>query len=219
MRASRLYVLSRGPILSVVRRIASVAALVVLDVVGLAFGIYLALVVRQVVAGDGEVLWGLLWREGPSDWLKFAAPITVLVFAQAGLYRQRELRPGAGRILACLIVVALIVLAFGIGTGYDSRPRPHPDVVLVSGDDRPAPSGVRVRVPRGHARRGNSAPRRARRGGERASCACGRSLPSARSGTLGYEFVDVVAPEAVGLPLSARARSSHSSWIRSSPTR
>ena len=111
--------LSRGPILSVVRRVLSVAALVVLDVVGLALGIYLALVLRQVVTGDGDVLWSLLWREGPAEWLKFAAPITVLVFAQAGLYRQRELRPGAGRILACLIVVALIVLAFGIGTGYD----------------------------------------------------------------------------------------------------
>ncbi len=69
--------------------------------------------------GDGDVLWGLLWREGPAEWLKFVAPITILVFAQSGLYRQRELRPGAGRILACLIVVALIVLAFGLGTGYD----------------------------------------------------------------------------------------------------
>ena len=96
-------------------------ALVVLDVIGLALGIYLALVLRQVVTGDGDVLWSLLWREGPAEWLKFAAPITVLVFAQSGLYRQRELRPGAGRILACLIVVALIVLAFGLGTGTTSR--------------------------------------------------------------------------------------------------
>jgi exopolysaccharide biosynthesis polyprenyl glycosylphosphotransferase len=119
VRASRLYVLSRGPILTLARRTLSVAALVALDVVGLALGIYLALVLRQVVRGDGDILWGLLWREGPAEWLRFAAPITILVFAQAGLYRQRELRPGAGRILACLIVVALIVLAFGIGTGYD----------------------------------------------------------------------------------------------------
>ena len=96
VRASRLYLLSRGPILSVVRRVLSVAALVVLDVIGLALGIYLALVLRQVVTGDGDVLWSLLWREGPAEWLKFAAPITVLVFAQSGLYRQRELRPGAG---------------------------------------------------------------------------------------------------------------------------
>jgi exopolysaccharide biosynthesis polyprenyl glycosylphosphotransferase len=112
-------VLSRGPILTLVRRTLSVAALVALDLVGLALGIYLALVLRQVVRGDGDILWGLLWREGPAEWLRFAAPITILVFAQAGLYRRREVRPGAGRILACLIVVALIVLAFGIGTGYD----------------------------------------------------------------------------------------------------
>jgi len=92
---------------------------VCLDVVGLALGIYLALVLRQLVRGDGDILWSLLWREGPAEWLRFAAPITVLVFAQAGLYRVRERRPGAGRILASLIVVALIVLAFGLGTDYD----------------------------------------------------------------------------------------------------
>jgi exopolysaccharide biosynthesis polyprenyl glycosylphosphotransferase len=90
-----------------------------MDVVGLALGVYAALVIRQLVRGDGDILWGLLWREGPQEWLKWAAPITVLVFAQAGLYRARERRPGFGRILSSLIVVALIVLAFGYGTGYD----------------------------------------------------------------------------------------------------
>jgi exopolysaccharide biosynthesis polyprenyl glycosylphosphotransferase len=119
VRASRLYLLSRRPLLAVVRRLASVASLVFLDVVGLALGMYLALVLRQVLRGDGDVLWGLLWREGPREWLKWAAPITVLVFAQAGLYRARERRPGPGRVLSSLIVVALVVLAFGIGTGYD----------------------------------------------------------------------------------------------------
>jgi exopolysaccharide biosynthesis polyprenyl glycosylphosphotransferase len=118
-RASRVYLLSRGPILTLVRRALSVASLVVLDVAGLALGMYLALVFRELVAGEGDLLWGLLWREGPAEWLKFAGPITVLVFAQAGLYRVRERRPGAGTILASLIVVALVVLAFGIGTGYD----------------------------------------------------------------------------------------------------
>jgi exopolysaccharide biosynthesis polyprenyl glycosylphosphotransferase len=121
VRASRLYILSRRPLLSIVRRALSIASLVVLDVVGLALGIYIALVLRQLIRGDGQVLWGLLWREGPQEWLKFAAPITVLVFAQAGLYRVRERRPGPGRILSSLIVVALIVLAFGIGTGYDFK--------------------------------------------------------------------------------------------------
>ena len=119
IRASRLYLLSRGPIFGLVRRGLSIVSLVVLDVVGLALGIYLALVLREVVRGEGDIFWGLLWREGVAEWLKFAAPITVLVFAQAGLYRERERRPGPGRILASLIVVALVVLAFGIGTGYE----------------------------------------------------------------------------------------------------
>jgi len=119
VRASRLYVLSRGPILTVVRRTLSIAALVLLDVVGLALGIYLALVLRQLILDEGSILWDADWRLVTSEWLRWAAPITVLVFAQSGLYRRRELRPGIGRVLACLIVVALIVLAFGIGTGYD----------------------------------------------------------------------------------------------------
>ena len=47
------------------------------------------------------------------------APITVLVFLQAGLYAPRERRAGPGRIVSSLVLVALIVLAFGFGTGYD----------------------------------------------------------------------------------------------------
>ena len=197
VRASRLYVLSRGPISSLVRRAFSVAALVVLDVVGLAFGIYLALVIREVVTGDGDVLWGLLWREGPAEWLKFAAPITVLVFAQAGLYRQRELRPGAGRILACLIVVALIVLAFGLGTEYDfSTSGLIPTSVVVSavtiGLLRAAYESATLELMRAAGIR-----RRVVLVGAGESLGRLRSsLESARSG-LTYEFVGVVAPEPV----------------------
>ncbi len=197
VRASRLYVLSRGPISSLVRRAFSVAALVALDVVGLALGIYLALVIRQIVAGDGDVLWGLLWREGPAEWLKFAAPITVLVFAQAGLYRQRDLRPGAGRILACLIVVALIVLAFGLGTGYDfSTSGLIPTSVVVSaltiGLLRAAYDSATLEVMRaaGISRRVILV------GAGESLVRLRASLESARSG-LTYEFVGVVAPEAV----------------------
>jgi exopolysaccharide biosynthesis polyprenyl glycosylphosphotransferase len=197
VRASRLYVLSRGPVLSVVRRVLSVAALVALDVVGLALGIYLALVVRQVVAGEGDVLWGLLWREGPAEWLRFVAPVTILVFAQSGLYRQREHRPGAGRILACLIVVALIVLAFGIGTGYDfSTSGLIPTSVIVSavaiGLLRAAYESATLEVMRAAGIR-----RRVVLVGAGESLVRLRaSLESARSG-LTYEFVGVVAPASV----------------------
>ena len=197
VRASRLYVLSRGPILSVVGRVLSVAALVALDIAGLALGIYLALVVRELVTGNGDVLWSLLWREGPAEWLKFAAPITVLVFAQAGLYRRRELRPGAGRILACLIVVALIVLAFGIGTGYDfSTSGLIPTSVILSavtiGLLRAAYESAALEVMRAAGIR-----RRVVLVGAGESLVRLRaSLESARSGP-SYEFVGVVAPDAV----------------------
>jgi exopolysaccharide biosynthesis polyprenyl glycosylphosphotransferase len=197
VRASRLYVLSRGPIVSLARRTLSVAALVVLDVVGLALGIYLALVLREVITGGGDVFWGLLWSEGPAEWLKFAAPITVLVFAQAGLYRQRELRPGAGRILACLIVVALIVLAFGLGTGYDfTTSGLIPTSVVVSaiaiGLLRAAYESTSLEVMRALGIR-----RRVVLVGAGESLTRLRSSLEAARGGLGYEFVGVVAPEEV----------------------
>ena len=43
----------------------------------------------------------------------------MLVFLQAGLYAPRERRAGPGRVLGALVLVALIVLAFGLGTDYD----------------------------------------------------------------------------------------------------
>ena len=43
----------------------------------------------------------------------------VLVFWQAGLYAERERRAGFGRIVSSLVVVTLLVLAFGLGTGHD----------------------------------------------------------------------------------------------------
>jgi exopolysaccharide biosynthesis polyprenyl glycosylphosphotransferase len=119
VRASRVYLLSRGTLAGLLRRAASIAALVVLDVAGLALGLYAALLLRQLVYGETTIYWSLLWREGPQNWLPFLAPITVLLFLQAGLYASRERRPGPGRVLGSLVLVALVVLAFGLGTDYD----------------------------------------------------------------------------------------------------
>ena len=202
VRASRVYILSRGPIMSLVRRAISIAALVTLDVVGLALGIYIALVLRQLVRGDGDILWSLLWSEGPAEWLKFAAPITVLVFAQAGLYRVRERRPGAGRILASLIVVALIVLAFGIGTDYDFStsgliPTSVVTCALAIGLLRAAYESVSLELMRLAGIR-----RRVILVGEGDSLAHLRSSLAATRGGLAYEFVGAVAEEsAPGLRL------------------
>jgi exopolysaccharide biosynthesis polyprenyl glycosylphosphotransferase len=118
IRSSRIYVLSRGPLSALTGRLAGVIALVALDIVGLALGVYAALVLRTFIYGK-PVLWSLLWREGPAEWLKFLAPICVLVFLQAGLYASRDRRPGPGRVISSLVLVALIVLAFGFGTSYD----------------------------------------------------------------------------------------------------
>jgi exopolysaccharide biosynthesis polyprenyl glycosylphosphotransferase len=118
VRRSRVYVLSRGPVLGLVRRALSVAALVVADIAGLALGIYAALVLRSLVYGD-TIYWSLLWETGPAEWLPCLAPVMVLVFLQTGLYAPRERRAGAGKVLGALVLVALIVLAFGLGTDYE----------------------------------------------------------------------------------------------------
>ena len=197
VRASRLYLFSRRPLLSLVRRALSIASLVLLDVVGLALGIYLALVIRELVHGDGEILWGLLWREGPQEWLKFAAPITVLVFAQAGLYRVRERRPGAGRVLSSLIVVALIVLAFGLGTSYDfTTSGLIPTSVLVSAITisllRAAYDSATLELMRAAGIR-----RRVVLVGERERVAWLKSSLGASRTDLAYEFVGAVADDPV----------------------
>jgi exopolysaccharide biosynthesis polyprenyl glycosylphosphotransferase len=101
-----------------VRRALSVFALVVLDVAGLALGLFVALVLRTLFYGD-EVFWSLLWREGVMEWLPFLAPVVVLVFLQAGMYASRERRSGPGRLVSSLVLTALIVLAFGLGTDYE----------------------------------------------------------------------------------------------------
>ena len=92
--------------------------LAALDAVGVALGLYAALVIRSVVFGDA-ILWGLLWDAGPAEWLPFLVPITWLVFWQAGLYANRERRSGFGKLVSSLALVAAITLAFGWGTDYD----------------------------------------------------------------------------------------------------
>jgi exopolysaccharide biosynthesis polyprenyl glycosylphosphotransferase len=118
VRASRPYLLARGTLRSTVRRLSAVAILAALDAIGLALGLYAALVLRSLVFED-DVFWALLWEAGPAEWLPFLIPITWLVFWQAGLYATRERRAGAGRVASSLVLVAAITLAFGWGTDYD----------------------------------------------------------------------------------------------------
>jgi exopolysaccharide biosynthesis polyprenyl glycosylphosphotransferase len=117
IRSARPYLFSRATLVAVVRRLLSVAALVALDLAGLVCGIYVALILRALYRGEWPPLWGILW-ETETEWLPFLTVITVLVFWVGGLYRRRESRAGLGQVVFSLGLVALITLAFGLGTGY-----------------------------------------------------------------------------------------------------
>jgi exopolysaccharide biosynthesis polyprenyl glycosylphosphotransferase len=117
IRSGRPVALRRLP--SLVRRLGSIASLVFLDLAGLTLGLYAALVLRALYYDD-ELLWGVFWT-AESQWLPFLTLVTVLVFWHAGLYAERERRAGMGRIVASLVLVTLITLAFGLGTDHQFR--------------------------------------------------------------------------------------------------
>jgi exopolysaccharide biosynthesis polyprenyl glycosylphosphotransferase len=117
IRAGRPYLLSRSTLVAVVRRLLSVAALVLLDLSGLVLGLFVALILRELYLGQWPPLWGILW-DLEIEWLPFLTVVTVLVFWVGGLYRRRELRTGLGQVVFSLALVAAITLAFGLGTGY-----------------------------------------------------------------------------------------------------
>ena len=117
IRSSRPYFLTTRPLSAVARRAASIASLVLLDLVGLTLGVYLALALRDFVYGEQSVLWGVLWK-AETDWLPFLTLVTVLVFWQAGLYAERERRAGFGRIIGSLVLVGVITMIFALGTGH-----------------------------------------------------------------------------------------------------
>jgi exopolysaccharide biosynthesis polyprenyl glycosylphosphotransferase len=105
------------PLRGAARRVGSIIALIVLDLVGLVLGIYGALVLRWLVYEESTPLWGFIWKT-ETDWLPFLTVISVLVFWQAGLYAERERRAGFGRIVASLVLVAVITMVFAVGTGH-----------------------------------------------------------------------------------------------------
>ncbi len=108
---------SLGELRALTRRLASIGALVVLDLGGLAGALYLALVFRELYYGQRPILWGLPW-DAEANWLPFLTLVTVLVFWRGGLYASREQRAGVGRVVSSLLLVTVITLAFAVGTGY-----------------------------------------------------------------------------------------------------
>jgi exopolysaccharide biosynthesis polyprenyl glycosylphosphotransferase len=109
-------VLTPPRLVSFARRVFSIAALATLDVVGLGAGLFATLVLRDLYYGRAPET-SRLWAS-ETDWLPFLILVMLLVFAHGDLYAERERRPGVGRVLSSLVLVALITLAFGLGTGH-----------------------------------------------------------------------------------------------------
>jgi exopolysaccharide biosynthesis polyprenyl glycosylphosphotransferase len=116
VRATRTSI-ARPPLRSLARRLASIAALLTIDVCGLALGLYLALVLRWLYYEHELPLWGIPW-EAEEQWLPFLSLITILVFWQAGLYAEREQRAGIGRVVSSLVLVAAVTLVFAWGVDH-----------------------------------------------------------------------------------------------------
>jgi exopolysaccharide biosynthesis polyprenyl glycosylphosphotransferase len=119
IRSGTPYVLSPVKGRLVLLRAVSAVSLAALDLCGLTIALYSALALREVYYGNSPILWGILWRDALPDYLPFVALVMVLVFWQAGLYAPREQRAGFGRVVSSLVIVALLTLAFGLGTGHD----------------------------------------------------------------------------------------------------
>jgi exopolysaccharide biosynthesis polyprenyl glycosylphosphotransferase len=116
VRAATPPILRTSHLVPVLRRLASITALAAIDVAGVTIGLFAALVLREIYYGR-TLRWHGLWR-AETDWLPFLILVTLLVFAQGNLYAERERRPGLGRIVSSLLLVVLVALAFGLGTGH-----------------------------------------------------------------------------------------------------
>jgi exopolysaccharide biosynthesis polyprenyl glycosylphosphotransferase len=200
IRAGAPYHLTRSQLAVAARRLASIVALVCIDLGGLVLGLYAALVARELYYGREPILWGVLWRI-ETDWLPFLTLVTVLVFSQAHLYEERERRPGFGRVLSSLIVVALITLAFALGTGHQFSTYGLAPTAVVLCAITIAALRASYELVTGEVLRLTGARRHALLAGAGENLEHLReALGSGRSG-IDYEFVGAVAPYADGVSL------------------
>ena len=205
VRATRPYLLSASPLRALSRRTISIASLVGLDLAGLALSLYFALAIRELVRGNTPVLWGVLWT-AETDWLPFLMLLTFLVFWQSRLYARREVRAGLGRIVSSLAVVALLTLAFGIGTGHHFDTYGIFPMALVTGTvcigllRASYESATRTAFKLAGVRR------RVILVGDASHLAHLHRLLGADRGGIEYRFVGAVAPSAAGVPVPVLGR-------------
>ncbi|MBV9212366.1 MAG: sugar transferase [Actinobacteria bacterium] len=107
----------RSPLLRWVgaRRLARIGTLVALDVAALLLAIGSAAVVRTLLLGDHLQFHSAVKQT--KQYAPMACLVTILLFALAGLYGERTLRPGFARVVAALFQVTLVILAYAIVQG------------------------------------------------------------------------------------------------------
>ena len=98
------------------RQAARVLALVAIDILGIFAALFSALVVKALVRGELDLSTQL---SGSLEFLPFAALITVLLFARAGLYGPRTVRPGFPRTIATLFQATVVSLIFALVSGTE----------------------------------------------------------------------------------------------------
>jgi exopolysaccharide biosynthesis polyprenyl glycosylphosphotransferase len=118
IRRAKPFVVARSQLRTAAFRVGGIALLIFLDMCGLALALYAALALREVYYGNTPILWGVLW-EAEREWLPFVSLVMVLVFSQARLYSSRERRPGFGKVVSSIFLVALLTFAFGVGIGHE----------------------------------------------------------------------------------------------------
>jgi exopolysaccharide biosynthesis polyprenyl glycosylphosphotransferase len=96
------------------RRVSRVISLLMIDFVGVVGALYTALLVKLAVHGDLNT--GVAWRDARHS-IAFAYLMTVLLFARADLYSDRNRRPGLTRIATALFQATVIALVFALADG------------------------------------------------------------------------------------------------------
>jgi exopolysaccharide biosynthesis polyprenyl glycosylphosphotransferase len=91
------------------RAAARVTTLAALDLLGLFFAIYTALVVKTAIVAPDQL--GQMWGQA-KEYAPLAGLVMLLLFARSGLYRDRAQRPGFSRVIASLFQVTLVVLIY-----------------------------------------------------------------------------------------------------------
>jgi exopolysaccharide biosynthesis polyprenyl glycosylphosphotransferase len=114
VRRKRPAVLSFLLRMETLRRVASVASLLVLDYVGVVGAIYTALGLKLAIRGGFDL--GTVWHD-TKPYMWFAYLVTVLMFARVDLYAERARRPGLAKIATALFQATVIALVFALADG------------------------------------------------------------------------------------------------------